>query len=643
MEADFRVDSIFVDEGLGEMFAKCYDNVYGDEFEKYLGSPNTEEGRQNALTILEDSTYTMTDELRNEFISTFGLDDYGQEIIDVDEEDDFYDDNEDEVVESFSLREALNQIDINTDNKYDLLNLYESCNLKEDEKRALANIVYDQEDPSVIYDTLNNRFISGEEIGMPERVKDGVIHNELEESKIDDYNGDDLKFIGNAQVIKFSDLPNIGERFKSGIVTSINKIGYEDGYMIYDVGVTEPDSLEGFAEFDYDTAHWLFAIKGFNESVMIPETVPTQYKKWDMNESKSIKESNKIAYGNEKYKGYMIRQDRKYGGYNVYDKEDEMEDSGFTTIDKAKEFIDSLEESKSIKESLDKDLISVWLDEHEEAREDFINWVSEHPHLYNDLLRFCKVSDKSVIDKVKENRSKSIKESFPRNIDLDQVVMQVANLVDDKALGDDWIEVFPTRDASPSAAGEYFIPLEITGPDDVTKKATFRTRNGRVEVAFLNGSEAMCDSAESIARFIAGEFGLNIGEEGYTTIKPIKESSLTHSPLSTAGPLPYAVKLLYQMDKFVMDVYDNEGWLMYGVPDGEFEETTADEAMQNYTEHTWLIEDGNSPDGVNWDDFNDFIDIFKRVTKSRDYDQKERNEIIDEADTLVREYAKYKD
>lgn len=71
------------------------------------------------------------------------------------------------------------------------------------------------------------------------------------------------------------------------------------------------------------------------------------------NESKSIKESNNIAYGNEKYKGYMIRQDHKYGGYNVYDKDDEMEDSGFKTIDKAKEFIDSLEQSKSIKESAD--------------------------------------------------------------------------------------------------------------------------------------------------------------------------------------------------------------------------------------------------------------------------------------------------
>lgn len=107
---------------------------------------------------------------------------------------------------------------------------------------------------------------------------------------------------------------------------------------------------------------------------------------------------------------------------------------------------------------------------------------------------------------------RSLKESFPRNINLDQVVIQVANLVDDKALGDDWIEVFPTRDASQSAGGEYFIPLELTGPDDVTKKATFRTRNGRVEVAFLNGSEAMCDSAEEIARFIAGEFGVSLVE-----------------------------------------------------------------------------------------------------------------------------------
>lgn len=107
----------------------------------------------------------------------------------------------------------------------------------------------------------------------------------------------------------------------------------------------------------------------------------------------------------------------------------------------------------------------------------------------------------------------TLRESFPSNINLDQVVIKVANLVDDRELGDNWIEVFPTRDARPIAGGEYYIPLEITGPEDLTKKATFKTRNGRVEVAFLNGSEAMCDSAEEIARFIAGEFGLTLGEE----------------------------------------------------------------------------------------------------------------------------------
>lgn len=135
----------------------------------------------------------------------------------------------------------------------------------------------------------------------------------------------------------------------------------------------------------------------------------------------------------------------------------------------------------------------------------------------------------------------------------------------------------------------------------------------------------------------------NAVEEDIETSKYIKEASLTSSPLSTAGPIPYAVKLLYQMDKFVIDAYDNEGWLMNGVPDGEFEETTPDEAMQNYNEHMWLIEDDDNPGEINWDDFNDFIDTFSNVTESGDYDQEERNRIIDEADTFVREYAKYSD
>lgn len=178
-----------------------------------------------------------------------------------------------------------------------------------------------------------------------------------------------------------------------------------------------------------------------------------------------------------------------------------------------------------------------WCDDnvefHTKLHKDGSRWIySDRPLGDNDARRVTGYIEDILIDRYDMNRqdfkviedkysgwtilfkeSKSIKESFPRTIDLDQVVIQVANLVDEKALGDDWIEVFPIRDAIQSASGEYFVRLEITGPDDVKKKATFRTRNGRVEVAFLNGSEAMCDSAESIARFIAGEFGLSIREQ----------------------------------------------------------------------------------------------------------------------------------
>ena len=125
-----------------------------------------------------------------------------------------------------------------------------------------------------------------------------------------------------------------------------------------------------------------------------------------VNESKPLKEANKIAVGNEKYKGYMIRQDHKYGGYNVYDKNNEMEDSGFKSIDQAKKFIDSLNESvedkyviyKQIKESFndeanddDPDDIQTyfydddaWEDSSVSARKDFIEdgkeftWVKRH-------------------------------------------------------------------------------------------------------------------------------------------------------------------------------------------------------------------------------------------------------------------------
>lgn len=208
MNAQYRVDSIFQDEELGDYFAKCFDLIYDEEFEKYLGLPDEYDGKQNASTLLKDSAYEMSDEVRQEIMTTFGVaefddeesfsysDDFDDEWVEDDEEDMAY-------AESFNLREALNRIDLATDNSYDLLNLYEACSLSENEKKALGKIVYSQQSPEVIYDTLNNRFVNGEEIEMPERDKDGVIHeDEMSEGFTYDDTGTNVEVYSDYHIAK---------------------------------------------------------------------------------------------------------------------------------------------------------------------------------------------------------------------------------------------------------------------------------------------------------------------------------------------------------------------------------------------------------------------------------------------------------
>ena len=64
-------------------------------------------------------------------------------------------------------------------------------------------------------------------------------------------------------------------------------------------------------------------------------------------ETADRKTDRRIFPTNVRYKGYMIRLDRGGDGYNVYDKHGQLEDAGYTSIEKAKEFVDELEnESK---------------------------------------------------------------------------------------------------------------------------------------------------------------------------------------------------------------------------------------------------------------------------------------------------------
>lgn len=184
-------------------------------------------------------------------------------------------------------------------------------------------------------------------------------------------------------------------------------------YLIYGLsdGVAEDIAQQAFNENESNDLETL------KSAVITAIDVYLEDNEW-LGDSKSIKESNKIAYGNEKYKGYMIRQDHKYGGYNVYDREDEMEDSGFKTIDKAKEFIDSLEESKSIKESslVDKKvstlgkrgkLMYFTAAQLKDAKAKYPEYDFEEATIDKSLPQ----GQKAYIAKKKTNESKSIKES----------------------------------------------------------------------------------------------------------------------------------------------------------------------------------------------------------------------------------------
>nr|DAY85160.1 MAG TPA: Nodulation protein S (NodS) [Caudoviricetes sp.] len=74
-------------------------------------------------------------------------------------------------------------------------------------------------------------------------------------------------------------------------------------------------------------------------------------------EYSDYKSDRRIGVTNQRYKGYMIRLDRAGYGYNVYDKNGELEDSGYPSKEAARNFIDELvsEADEEIESSVDID------------------------------------------------------------------------------------------------------------------------------------------------------------------------------------------------------------------------------------------------------------------------------------------------
>lgn len=95
-------------------------------------------------------------------------------------------------------------------------------------------------------------------------------------------------------------------------------------------------------------------------------------------------------------------------------------------------------------------------------------------------------------------------------IDLDKIRWQVASMLDVEALGEDnWIEFVCDDPRGLMGTTDKTMRFEAIG-EDAHKYGFIRTRGGKAEVKFRNGSEAMCNSSQEIARFIAGEFGVSI-------------------------------------------------------------------------------------------------------------------------------------
>lgn len=93
--------------------------------------------------------------------------------------------------------------------------------------------------------------------------------------------------------------------------------------------------------------------------------------------------------------------------------------------------------------------------------------------------------------------------------DLGKLSWQVASYLDVDALGEDkWIE-FICDDPRDTTGGKKSMRFEAIG-EDAHMYGFIRTNGDAVDVQFRNGSEAVCHSAEEVARFIASEFGISI-------------------------------------------------------------------------------------------------------------------------------------
>jgi hypothetical protein len=90
-----------------------------------------------------------------------------------DEAEEFIDDNKKDENFRVNIRESLNKMDVESDNTYDLLNLYESKNLSKRQKKDIARMIYENYGLEKIYNYLYEATEESEdELPVEDRVKE---------------------------------------------------------------------------------------------------------------------------------------------------------------------------------------------------------------------------------------------------------------------------------------------------------------------------------------------------------------------------------------------------------------------------------------------------------------------------------------
>ena len=107
---------------------------------------------------------------------------------------------------------------------------------------------------------------------------------------------------------------------------------------------------------------------------------------------------------------------------------------------------------------------------------------------------------------------KGLDESYERDVNLVAEMLKVSGLLSVEKLGEnDWIE-FDFGEERRFDTGRKFIQFEAIGETKRLKGRVEVTDDGGYDVKINYGSEAKCNSAVEIARFIAGEFGVVLNE-----------------------------------------------------------------------------------------------------------------------------------